>query len=182
MKQKLISTLVLVGIIFSGVSTVFASTELLAVSSQRPGGSRALNPQPEPPGITGQIQSAPNKLQLNPQPEPPGVTQQNLTVATTTVTTAACMKAAENAKMSAVGAAKIAYNKAVQAATEAKAKNLAYAKTLTDKSTKKAAILKADSDFKAALVKAQKDKNDILASANKTYTGAIAACKNIRGR
>jgi hypothetical protein len=59
---------------------------LVAAAALAPTAAHALNPQPEPPGVTGKqlnpqpeppgitTDSKAGKVQLNPQPEPPGVT------------------------------------------------------------------------------------------------------------
>ena len=172
MKQALITTIITLGLTLGSFSTALASGGNLAIILQNPAGSRALNPQPEPPGVTEQTQST-GKLQLNPQPEPPGVTERTLSTST-----APCLKTAEDSRKMASATAKIAYDKAIQAAEQAKAKALAHAKTLTDKATKKAAILKAQSDFAAAQTKAREDKNSALKAATQAYKKAIEVCRN----
>ena len=151
MKQNTIATLLAFGMMFGSVSTAFASNGNLAIILQNSAGSRALNPQPEPPGVTERKIST---------------------------STAQCLKTAENSKKVALAKAKIAYNKTIEAAVQVKEKALAHAKTLTDKATKKAAILKAQSDYEAALTKARDDKKNALNTADQAYKRAIAACKS----
>lgn len=175
MKQTLITTGMALGLLLGSFSHAFASTATLAMTAQNSTGSRQLNPQPEPPGVT-EAQSMKGK-NLNPQPEPPGTTEQKVSTSTMT-----CVQTAENTKKMAIAASKIAYSNAIQAATEAKLKAMDHAKTLTDKAPKKAAILKAQSDFSNAIIKARKDKSVALASANQAYKNAINACKNPTSR
>lgn len=199
MKHTLIATLVAAGIMLGSASTALAAEGGLAIIQQNPNGARALNPQPEPPGVTEQ-QSSANRLQLNPQPEPPGVTDtaaragslqlnpqpeppgvayKKIMTSTSSVATSSvkCMLTVEQAKQKAHALAKIAYDKAVKAAIQAKDKMLAYAKTLTDKDSKKAAILKAQSDFNTALSKAKQARNAAYDAAEIVYQRVLHACK-----
>lgn len=199
MKQTLIATLIAAGIMLGTVSTALAANGELAIILQNPKGTRALNPQPEPPGVTEQ-QSGANRLQLNPQPEPPGVTDtaaragslqlnpqpeppgvayKKIMTSTSSVATssAQCIQAAEKVKQKAQVIAKITFYKAIQTATVVKEKMMAYAKTLTDKDSKKAAILKAQSDFSTAQAKAQHARNAANEAAEQIYKRAIAACR-----
>lgn len=178
MKQKIIPSLFVLGMMLSTASFAFASTGAPAIISHNPPGTRELNPQPEPPGVTEQkkLQTDTKTLHLNPQPEPPGVVQNS--ISTSSTSTVECAKNAQDAKKTSIGLSKIEYSKAIQAANEAKKKAMAYAKTLTNKEPKKAAILKAHSDYTAAITKAREDKESALARANEVYKTALDACKS----
>ena len=198
MKNTLIATLIASGVILGSVSTALAASGNLAIILQDSIGTRALNPQPEPPGVTEQV-SGVSRLKLNPQPEPPGVTDtaaragalrlnpqpeppgvayKKLITSTSSVATssARCLQSAEKAKQKAHALAKINYNKAVQAALQAKDKMLAYAKTLQDKEPKKAAILKAQTDYAAAIAKAKQVRNAAYQAADQLYKRSVEMC------
>lgn len=149
MKQIVIASILSLGLMLSGISTVFASAGNLAVAPSRMGST-----------------------ELNPQPEVPGATERKMSTSTKD-----CTKDAKEIRNKAIAFAKINYSKAQQAASQAEDKALAHAKTLTDKEPKKAAILKAHRDFEAAMAKARSDKNSAIKAANQAYKNAILTCK-----
>ena len=192
MKHALVAALIASGVMLGTVSTALAASGNLAIILQNSVGTRALNPQPEPPGVTDQVSGA-NRLQLNPQPEPPGATD-SLTgarklklnpqpeppgVAYKKIITASsteCVKAADKAKQKARALAKIAYNKAVQLAIQIKAKFMAAADSKTDAEAKKALILKAQTDYAAAVAKAKQDRNTAYDAADQVYKRTRESC------
>ena len=101
------------GLLLGSFSHSFASTATLAMTAQNSTGSRQLNPQPEPPGVT-EAHSMKGK-NLNPQPEPPGATEQKVSTSTMT-----CVQTAENTKKMAIAACKHLWTRAVSTSSPAR--------------------------------------------------------------